>query len=402
MKRRIISILTTCVFALTVASVGIFSTNCGLITDLLSLIGLQLLGVTPGLNLGDFDFSLLGQNEQDKVSLQSLASSGLDVQVENDDGSMSPCDFVDEDIRGGSKYNTIAIVVDDSGSMENYYPYEEYEDLCLTCPHDPDRRRADAAIRLIDTILAEAPASRIGLFDFGPDPSMGMDATRILADFGSELDDFRSAAREIDGSEMRGTPMWDSLAELISVLSDEAEDFEGELMRMTPTREFEPYTPTDTTDDSLDIRVQRYIVVLGDGDDNIEYGGSDDYTLDAVIDMARRNNIVIHAVGLGQASITDESPLMRLEDQIATVRNLQRLADETGGFYASVDEPESLVELYEHIALSMSEGYQVDTYTCMPREQVGDPEGRLPDPGERIRGTLTFGSFTLPWSAVAD
>lgn len=398
MKRKITAIFSTIVFAGALFSAGVLTTGCNVLTSALGMLALNLLGVTPASNFldtGNINFSLLGQSSENKVNLNGLASSGLNVQVENEDGTRSDCEFVDEDNRIGSAYNSIAVVIDDSGSMENSYPQDEFGDMCLTCPHDPNQVRYEAAGKLIERVLAEAPSSRIALMDFGPQADSGLDATRVLADFGSDMEDFAAAIENVDGSARVGTPMWDSLAEIVSALDDEAEDFEGQLMSQQ--------LPTTIGEDSNDrsVSVTRFIVVLGDGDDAAEYGGSDDFTLDEVINLAKSHDVVIHAIGLGPASATNENPMVKADEQLATVTNLQRLAEETGGYYASANNPDELVALYDYIAMSMTQGYTVDTFSCQPRESGDDLEGEIPESGEPIEGVVSFGAFSLPWRAFA-
>lgn len=398
MKRKIMAIFSTIIFAGALFSAGVLTTGCGVLTNALGMLALNLLGVTPAndfLDTGNINFSLLGQSSENKVNLSGLAGSGLNVEVENEDGTRSDCEFVDEDNRIGSAYNSIAVVIDDSGSMENSYPQNEFGDMCLTCPHDPDQARYEAAGKLIERVLAEAPSSRIALMDFGPEADSGYDATRVLADFGSNMEDFVAAIENVDGSARVGTPMWDSLSEIVSALDDEAEDFEGELMSQQ--------LPTTLGNDSDDrsVSVTRFIVVLGDGDDAAEFGGSDDFSLDDVISLAKSHDVVIHAIGLGPASATNENPMVKADEQLVTVTNLQRLAEETGGYYASANNPEELVALYDYIAMSMTQGYTVDTFNCQPREDGDDLEGEIPESGEPVEGVVSFGSFSLPWRIFA-
>lgn len=396
MKRRALT-LSTGLFAAVVLSAGILTTNCALMSNLLGLIALQLLGITPASDFGqtgNLNFNLLGVGEDDKSDLSGLQSNGLNVRVNNDDGTQSDCEFQGEDTLGGSEYNTLAILIDDSGSMEHAYPQDEYGDMCPTCPNDPERLRAEAARKLIERILEEAPQSRLALMDFGPTPSEGMDATRILSDFTSSADALNSAADDIDGSEMAGTPMWDSLMEIITATDQEAEDLKADLERT-------PQTFPGSDDNTEEVDVQRFIVVLGDGDDDINYGGSDDFTLADVIAAAQERNVIIHAVGLGSAAASNDDPLVKIDEQVTTVTNLQQLAEATGGYYASAADPEELLALYDNIARSMTQGYTRDTYSCRPRHNESDPEGEIPEPGEPIEGTVTLGSFSLPFRTMA-
>lgn len=411
------------VAAVAVLSLGVAAPGCALLEGALMLLGIDLLGVTPAVDFGqtgNLNFSLFGRDDSGRGSLQSLQEMGLDVQVENQDGSMSDCDFVDEQPRRASRYNSLALVLDDSGSMERSYPEEEYGDLCLSCPHDPQRVRADAADELISVLTQDAPDTRIAVMDFGPDPDLGWDATRVLADFQTG-GNFGSALNAVDGTTMAGTPMWDSLAEIVLALDGDADEYEaalaaaGLLEDSNPTHL--PGNTPDTNDDGptvegapgddddsvistpSEVGVLRYIVVLSDGDDR----DSDTYTLESLIDLANDHNVVIHAIGLGAASAVVDDPRMLSQGQSDAVRNLQILAESTGGYYAAANDPNALVAMYHNIANSLSDGYQVETYACTPAPTDGAPaDPQAVDSGDTIQGTISLGEFArVPWRTMA-
>ena len=77
-----------------------------------------------------------------------------------------------------------------------------------------------------------------------------------------------------------------------------------------------------------------------------------------------------------------------------TVTNLQRLADGTGGFYASVHDASGLEELYSRVAKSLTEGYVVDTYTCLPN-------GKPPMSGQKVEGRTTVDGQATDWTVIA-
>ncbi|MBN1945704.1 MAG: VWA domain-containing protein [Bradymonadales bacterium] len=401
MKRKVTAIITTVLFAGTVLSAGVLTTSCALLTEVLGSLALSLLGVTPASNFGqtgNIQFSLLGQSaDSTKSIIGNHSPRGFNIQVENEDGSLSDCDYVEETDRVGSEYNAIVVLIDDSGSMENSYPEADFGDMCLTCPHDPEQIRYDAAGKLIERVLQEAPTSRIALMDFGPTADSGFDATRVLADFGSGMDEFLQAIGSVDASARVGTPMWDSLAEVVSMLNEEAEDYEGTLMRRAPIDPQEE----EEAEETGSVSVPRYIVILGDGDDAAEFGGSDDFTLNEVINLATSRDVVIHAIGLGPASATNDNPMVKSDEQLAAVSNLQRLAEATGGYYASANDPDELVTLYELIATSMTQGYTVNTVSCVPGETADDVEGDIPESGEPVEGVVDLGGLRLPWRIYA-
>lgn len=423
MKRRVFALSTSAAAITAAVMLSLSAPGCGLLFEALSLLGIDLLGVTPAADFertGNVEFSLLPKSEGGGISLGSFSSSDLDVEVENDDGTTSDCEFVDDAVVEGSDFNAIALVVDDSGSMENYYPESEYGDLCTTCPHDPSRFRAEAAGELISHVQSAAPYSRIGVFDFGPDPSSGMQATRVLADFTDDSSALQAGLGSIDGTEMVGTPMWDSLAEIIIALDSDAQEYEdllrtgqvdigGERGETTgneggeeqPPVEVgaEPETTTAEDVDTTNAEVKRMIVVISDGDDR----DSVSYTLDDVIALANQHNVVIHAIGLGPASAAASDPRLLVQGQIDAVQNLERLAQETGGYYAAAEDAAALTALYEGVAVSMTEGYATTTYTCQPTETAGAfASRRIPTTGERVRGTISLGDgIDLPWAFIA-
>jgi hypothetical protein len=418
------------VAAVAVLSLGLMAPGCALLEGALALLGIELLGVTPARDFnetGNLNFSLFGREDSGTVSAQSLQDLGIDVQVENEDGTMSECDFVDESPVRASRYNSLAVVIDDSGSMERSYPEEEYQDLCLTCPHDPQRVRADAAEELINVLQQDAPDTRIGVMDFGPDPDLGWDATRVLADFQTG-GNFNTALSAIDGTQMAGTPMWDALAEIVLALDTDADEYEAALLTAgvletnpRPAGDLPGSDPEDTDGPTVndpdgtngdvinapsEDSVLRYIVVLSDGDDR----DSDNYDLDGLIALAQQHDVVIHAIGLGAASSVVQDPRLQSQGQTSAVTNLQRLAEETGGFYAAANDPNALVAMYHNIADSLSSGYQVETYSCTPAETDGAPaDPQAIDPGTPVEGTLTVvssppcrGGYWLPRTTRRD
>ena len=77
------------------------------------------------------------------------------------------------------------------------------------------------------------------------------------------------------------------------------------------------------------------------------------------------------------------------------MQNLQRLADGTGGFYASVHDPAALSELYAAIADGLTNGYATETWECLP-------DGREPKPGQVVEGIIVDqnGKPVDEWSMV--
>jgi hypothetical protein len=452
-----------------VALVGATATACTL-SDLLSVatgIGLQLLGVAPAADFrqtGNIRFNVLGDDPEAKAN--GLASL-LQVSVENADGTLSDCDFAGTNVEDPSRFNTVAVLIDDSGSMERSYPQDQYGDICPTCPHDPERLRVDATRRLVETLHTKAPASRVGLYDFGPAIDDGAVAIHTLMSMAPDPDGLESALARIDGSQEAGTALWDALAEAIALTGGEAEDYQKAIWQRfglcAHDGEYDDYDFGDDFDDATDdldttpvegsadlpegsgegsgtategsgegsgtptegsgegsgtptegsgevagpdetpenppveLDVKRYIVVLSDGEDNL----SERETLESVIELAKSEDVVVHVIGLGRASVQQAIAQTNLSAaQAQALADLQRLTAETGGIYASVDDPMALEALFGQIADSLAEGYDTETYTCIPADETGDAT-EIPAPGDVVRGQVKLGQLSLPWTILA-
>jgi len=137
-------------------------------------------------------------------------------------------------------------------------------------------------------------------------------------------------------------------------------------------------------------------VVLSDGLDN----DSDWYDLDDVIDLALQENVVVYVVGLGPASASDT----RFDDADLAVRDLQTLASATGGFYAGVDDPSRLHQLFDNVAYALAGGYERQTYHCIPRDNANSTVRNPPMSGTRVEGRVletTQGNEWSDWAFIA-
>jgi hypothetical protein len=407
--------------------------------------GLQLLGVSP-----TADFTRTGN-----IRLQTTAPAGsqkkaiglpsfLTVKVANQDGTYTDCTPQDQVTERPSRFNSVAVLLDDSGSMERSYPASQYGDLCTTCPHDPDRARVSATRTLLERVEARVPSSRVALFDFGTDRRNEAIDANILMDFSPGNGRLDQGLNLVDGSREFGTPLWDALAETITRTAgdangyqtamaahfglcehtDETEDFDlgddfdgntddlgtvddGIDLPILPTVDdgsgldadggggmtVDPTVPEPPTIDEL--AVKRVVVVLSDGEDNL----SDEHDLASVAQLANSQDVTVHVIGLGRASV--EQALMQTAvdaDQSQALRDLQRLAEETGGVYASVADPAALEALFTKLADSLAEGYEASTYTCTPSD--AEP-GHVADSGDEVRGIVQLGQVQLPWRILA-
>lgn len=407
--------------------------------------GLQLLGVSP---TADF-------NRTGNIRLQTTAQPGtrqksiglpsfLTVKVANQDGTYTDCVPQDQVTEQPSRFNSVAVLLDDSGSMERSYPASQYGDLCTTCPHDPDRARVTATRTLLERIEARVPSSRIGLFDFGTDRRNEVIDAHALMDFSPDDAALESGLNRVDGSREYGTPLWDALAETITRTAGDAagyqnamaahfglcehddetdgfdlgDDFDDETddlgsagdgsgLPMLPGIEdgsglsadggggmtVDPTLPEPPTIDEL--AVKRVVVLLSDGEDNL----SNEHDLASVAELARSSDVTVHVIGLGRASV--EQAIMQGSvdaSQSQALRDLQRLAEETGGIYASVADPAALEALFAKLADSLAEGYEASTYNCTPSDAA---PGHVADSGDEVQGIVQLGQVQLPWRILA-
>lgn len=351
----------------------------------LGVNGLSLLGVTPASDYrqtGNIEVSMLPKSEN-SVVLGSLSSFGVGAEVEDETGTMQECDFVGEDTEYASYFNSVALLIDDSGSMGR-----EYEpDVCATCPHDPENERAKAAGELARIVYEGAPDSNIAVMDFGPDPEAGsgLGSTRVLADFSTDFENVNAAIQLVDGTQEVGTPLWDALAETIDAIEVNAQSLED--AKENGETRVNSEIPQSTEGNPKTDNVKRYLIVLSDGADTL----SQTHTLDSVVSAATAKNVVIYAVGLGPAAADSAAR----EDagvaaQIDAVQSLQKLAEKTGGFYASVQDAAQLQALYKQVGLAMTEGYQTATFDCGEATKPDSTPGAEP---RHISGNLTMGEF---------
>lgn len=367
--------------------------------------GLSLAGVTPASNFretGNINFSMIPEGEGGELAqVTSLASSGMKVEVKNDDGTYSECDHEGSEDVEPREYNTLTLLLDGSGSMELAYPPSEYGDVCVTCPHDPKRQRIDAASALVDRVSEASPDSPMSVAEFGPDPTDGFTVTRLHSDFETDRDVLADALDRVEGYDRVGTPLYDSLAEMIGATAVESQELETTLKERgeIPWEEQDPNSEEPQTEpDGESEYVGRTIVVLSDGLDN----ESEAHDLQSVIQLAKDAGVTVYAVGLGPASASAADPDLPEANQ--AVRDLQRLARDTGGFYAAANNPAQLRELYDTLARALTEGYDVETYSCVPKPTHDTPEEdcEVPPVGSRVDGRVSLGDVQIPWATIAN
>lgn len=317
----------------------------------------SLLGVVPTSNFG--------QTGHIAMSLGHALGPDALVEVQRENGQWERCEKVGGEDRPGAAVNAFTVLVDGSGSMELTYVNGE----CDTCPHDPGRERVGAARRFVWTVADVAPRSSLLVGEFGPPPHPDFRATRILSDYGESFEYAEQAVDALMGYEPIGTPLWDSVGEMVL-------ETERERDRLIEVNQGE--------------RVGSAIVILSDGEDN----ASSYFDLQTASNEAVAAGIPVFAIGLGPASVSVYDPDEYGFSQTNSVLDLQKIAQRTGGFYSSVAEPGRLHDLFDTVATSLAEGYTVETYSCF------DHEAHVPS-GQLVMGRVNTGTLELPWMFLA-
>ncbi len=310
--------------------------GCELVSSILDAISdLSLLGVMP-----DPDFAKEGSENAGKVriaigavddSFIPIKPSVKKLRIETAEGEEVPVDEVEE--VEGDDLGYFAILVDGSGSVENYG--------CTGCPSDPNRIRIEAVQQLSESLSACGPDWQQGLFEFGLYAvSNGFDYTYQHTSWTTDADEIVAAADHL-GSE-GGTFVWDSTWEVLDKLTKAHDNDGGE--------------------------GGVGIVVLSDGAD-LGYG----HNVNQLIAHANEIGVRVHTVGFGVAADGSE-----FQDRNA-VEDLSRLALETGGSYGYVSDVSQLPDLAEAIAYAQCGGHSQLVVTWPEHEE-----------GEAYDGTVVY------------
>ncbi len=126
---------------------------------------------------------------------------------------------------------------------------------------------------------------------------------------------------------------------------------------------------------------KRVLVVLSDGGDNASR-----FTLDEVLQLAQRSDVIIYTVALFDETDPDRNPKV-----------LRRIADETGGEYFQPEILGHLKEVCEHIARDVRNQYVVG---FSPSPTDGDNVWRAvkvvaQSPGRRLKVRTRAGYFAM-------
>lgn len=331
----------------TVGTLTVFGAGCELAT-LLQLL-LMFMGAAPAGNFGDsgqVNLNMIPLNEFGNVQ---FASNAL-YQVEVTDPPQTQATVEGVESKPSREVGSFAVLLDSSSSMSE---------------NDVDRRRVDAAQMLAYEVLDRTPGSRLGMFDFGYAANGDFEHTRTLTAYTSDGDQLAKGAQEAvaDG----WTPLYDSLDEVLdSMEADVQSHFQAK--------------PVD-----------KAIVVITDGEDNSTY-----LSLSEVITKANRMEIPIHVIGMAEASEFGANYATSAgSGSNRAISELRRLADDTGGVYASVHSADDLVGVAETIALGLTGGYETATVKLDP----------VPPPGTLVKGRVKLrglGDLDISESLAGD
>jgi hypothetical protein len=311
---------------------------------------LLFLGASPAPSFGqtgEVEFNLVSQTGaelagDDATTGGDAPDVDYEISVYEPEGTTATIEQVT--VNPAEEVGTFSILLDSSGSMENSYT----SGVCDTCPHDKVRLRVTATELLAKKVLQAAPDSRMGVFDFGPGATEGFSRTRVLTPYTSDISEVQAGANATvsDG----GTYIYDSLCEILDYMNaDIQEHFQAK-----------PIT--------------KGIVLVSDGQDT----ESSSCTLDSVIAKANTVDIPIHVIGLGTASEEYQELFNTDVSNSDLLKDLRRLAGETGGFYASVTNERDVVELAEVIAAGLTGGYTTTTVVLDP----------IPPSGTKVFGEI--------------
>lgn len=228
-----------------------------------------------------------------------------------------PCAIGRTQQYAGNDRGMFVLLVDGSGSNE-----AEDASNCLGCPTDPQRRRVEAVQQFVGTLYQHAPNWQGAIMQFGPSSSEGFRVTNNLSGYTHEPEVLQSAAAQL--SSEGGTPLWDSLSEVLDSLEAESR------------RNF-----------GAGSAAGRQLIVISDGEDTDSSAHPED-----VVAKARRMGIRIHAVGFGAPGGQAGIPIMSAQ----AIGGLRRVAHETGGV-CSIIQADALPALFEDLARATVAGY---------------------------------------------
>lgn len=334
-----------------IPAVAVSLMGCISISQLLNLSGLFALSAIP---MPDFSNERSDDYGRVKIKLGAVDQLGGPLksvlnQIELTSG-MKTIEIESTEFISGHAQGNLLVLVDGSGSLESIG--------CASCPTDPMRHRVEAVIELASSLHECAPEWSIGLMEFGPRSSSGFNDSLMLVDYTMDTFEIESNADELisDG----GTPLWDSLLETLDDLSIRIEhDLSDHASESEPLVDEHEERPSKNSG--------RGLVVVTDGEDTISLN-----TVEKVIVQAKSFEIPVSVIALGEAS-----DLVFTSSETA-VEDLRRLADETGGFYATVSMAMDLPILSDHVAKAYCGGHTEILARFLD----------VPDSGEQVDGRI--------------
>lgn len=268
-----------------------------------------------------------------KIAIAITTPVSLAVEI-----SSTECTQPDEN----KKSTAIGVIIDDSGSMGGT---------------DPNMKRKDATIDFLNALGAD---DQVLLTDYG---TTGEDLRDLLcasnkgtscsppkAAFSKDRAALVKAADLIEDA--GGTPLYESCKQMVPLV--------------------------DTIKDQ-----RRGMLLLSDGEPNSMTNR------DACHAAAKAAQIPVFTVGLGPAAEGDQfaSP--------EAVKVLRELASDTGGSYASANDPAQLQQLFHNMGSALAKG------SCRTSAKIADTSKITP--GTKVSGTVTIGAkgAAAPFEFVA-
>ena len=232
----------------------------------------------------------------------------------------------------------VGMIIDDSGSMSE---------------SDPNLMRKAATISFLNTLGAD---DKVLLTDYGAtgDHLRDLLCTSLLAvgaddsgcsppkaaGFSADKSALVKAAEKIEAA--GGTPLFESCLEMVPLV--------------------------DSVKDG-----RRGMLLLSDGEPN------SDEKRDACHAAAKAAQIPVFTVGLGPAAEGD------INADPAAVKVLRELATDTGGSYASANDPAQLDSLFRSVGTALARG------SCKTSATIADAATKI-QPGMKVSGEVTIGA----------
>ena len=299
-------------------------------------VQLSMLGLSQSTDFrqtGTLNLSLLPRDKNSQAGL-SKRQLEYDVRIVEPTGISVLLDRIEHS--PPTDLGQYAILMDSSGSIRSY-----------------KTERDEAAKVLIEEMFRYSNKSKIGLFDWsGSNHPTGAQDVNSVYDFAdiSQQQDLLDAADQIG---TRGsTPLHDSMYEL--------------LVHLDATKQ------SNTT---------LGMIALSDGADT---GSQND--VDDLIQKAQELDVRIYSIGIGRAARGNSGASSR------AIAEAERLADETGGVYISVEDVAGLSQFARDIAQGATQGFDKTSVQLDP----------IPSPGTTLIGNVKASGAKVRSSNTVD